>query len=60
MATADRRNSAMTALASVPRLNDGLPTLRRDQPEIHFRAKQLHDGFNLKYRQPQPLGSRDD
>jgi hypothetical protein len=29
MGTADRRNVSMTALASVPRLNHGLPTLRR-------------------------------
>ena len=48
-----RRSVSMTALASVPRLNHGLPTLRhaRDQPQ-HVRAEQLHDGFNLEYRQP--------
>jgi hypothetical protein len=29
MATAERRSVSMTALASVPRLNHGFPTLRR-------------------------------
>ena len=45
----------MTALASVPRLNHGLPTFRRLAAISRIFTsglRQLHDGLDLEYRQP--------